>query len=103
MTFKIEISSLKWTQTMEVKQSHTYFRETYSTLTSYIQLSKNIKVVQWLSKSIFLGSMTTVNPNNGNETKSDSFHGTNSNLISLFIGQKIFSIKMKNEGKMFIV
>ena len=36
-------------------------------------LSKNIKVLQYLSKSSFLRFMTRVNPNNGNETKSDIF------------------------------
>ena len=36
-------------------------------------LSKNIPVFQWLSKSIFLSFMTTVNPNTVNETKSDTF------------------------------
>ena len=34
-------------------------------------LSKNTKVFQWLSKSKFLSFMTKVNPNNGNETKSE--------------------------------
>ena len=33
--------------------------------------------------------MTKVNSNNGNETKSDIFHGTYSNLASFFIGRKI--------------
>ena len=33
--------------------------------------------------------MTKVNLNNGNETKSDIFHGTCSNLTSFFIGRKI--------------
>ena len=28
---------------------------------------------QWISKSKFLSFMTTVDPNNGNETKSDIF------------------------------
>ena len=36
-------------------------------------LSKNIKVIQWLSKSRFLSCMTNVSPNNGKETKSDIF------------------------------
>ena len=34
---------------------------------------KKIKVFQWLSKSKFLSFITEVNPNNGNETKSDVF------------------------------
>ena len=33
--------------------------------------------------------MTKVNPNDGNETKSDIFHGTYSNLTLFFIGQKV--------------
>ena len=33
--------------------------------------------------------MTKVNPNNGNETESDIFHGTCSNRTSFFIGRKI--------------
>ena len=33
--------------------------------------------------------MIKVNPNNGNETKSDIFHGIYSNLTSLFNGRKI--------------
>ena len=37
----------------------------------------------------FLIFITKVNPNNGNETKSDIFHGTYSNLASFFIGHKI--------------
>ena len=33
--------------------------------------------------------MSKVDPNNGNETKSDFFHGTYSNLTSFFVGSKI--------------
>ena len=33
--------------------------------------------------------MTKVNLNNGNETKSDIFHGTHLNLTLVFIGRKI--------------
>ena len=58
---------------MKMKQNHTFFHETYSNLTSYEFLSKNIEVFQWLSKSKFLSFMTTVNLNNGNEAKSDIF------------------------------
>ena len=36
-----------------------------------------------------LSFITTVNQNNGNETKSDIFHGAYSNLTSFFIGRKI--------------
>ena len=35
--------------------------------------------------------MTKVNPNNVNETKSDIFHETYSNLASFFIGHKILT------------
>ena len=48
---------------------------------------KNIKVLQWLSKSNFLSFMTKVNPSNGNETKSDIFDGTYSTL-RFFLGHK---------------
>ena len=58
---------------MEMKQNQTFFRGTYSNLTPYLFLSKNIPVFQWLSKSIFLSFMTTVNPNTVNETKSETF------------------------------
>ena len=57
---------------MEMKQNQTFFLETYSNLTPYPCLSKNIKKFQ-LSKSKFLSFMTNVNPNNGNEIKSDIF------------------------------
>ena len=33
--------------------------------------------------------MSKADPNNGNETKSDFFHGTYSNLTSFFVGSKI--------------
>ena len=46
-------------------------------------LTKNIN--QSLSKLKFLSFMTKVNPNNGNETKSDIFPWTCSNLTSFFI------------------
>ena len=58
---------------MEMKQNQTFFRGTCSNLTPDLFLSKNIPVFQWLSKSIFLSFMTTVNPNTVNETKSDTF------------------------------
>ena len=58
---------------MEMKQNKTFFNGTYLNLTPYLYLSKNIEVFQWLSKSKFLSFMTKVNPNNGNETKSDIF------------------------------
>ena len=65
----------KWTQAMGMKQNQTFFLGTYSNLTPYLFLSKNIKVIQWLSKSRFFRFMTKVkvNQNNGSETKSDIF------------------------------
>ena len=33
--------------------------------------------------------MSKVNPDNGNETKLDIFHGTYFNLTSFFVGRKI--------------
>ena len=56
-----------------MKQNQTLFHGTYSNLTTYLFLSKNIKVFQRLSKWKFLSFMTKVNLNNGNETKSDIF------------------------------
>ena len=56
-----------------MKQNQTFFRETYSNLTLYFSLPKNIKTFQQLSKSKFLSFMTKVNPNNKIETKSDIF------------------------------
>ena len=59
-----------------MKQNQTFFRETYSNLTPYLSLPKNLKIFkifQRLSKSKFLSFMTKVNPNNKIETKSDIF------------------------------
>ena len=64
---------LNWIQTMEKKQNQTFFHGAYSNLTSYTFLLKNIKVLQWFSKSKFLSFITEVNPNNENETKSGIF------------------------------
>ena len=58
---------------MEMKQNQTFFCGTYLNLVPYLFLSKNIPVLQWISKSKFLSFMTKVNPNNGNETKSEIF------------------------------
>ena len=58
---------------MEMKPNQTSFHRTYLNLTANLFLSKYIKVFQWLSKSEFLSFTTKVNPNNGNETKSDIF------------------------------
>ena len=38
---------------------------------------------------MFLRFMTTVNLNNGNQTKSDIFHGAYSNMTSFFIAHEI--------------
>ena len=64
---------LKWTQTIKSEQNQTFFHGEYSSMTSYIFLSKNIKVSQWLWKSKFFSFMTEWNPNNRNEVKSDIF------------------------------
>ena len=74
---------LKWNQTMEMKQNQTFFHRTYSNLTPYLSLSKNIRVFQWLLKSKFLSFKTKVNRKNKNETTSDIFHGRYSNLTPL--------------------
>ena len=76
MTLKIEISvlSLKWTQTVKMKQNQTFSNQICSNLKPYLFfLPKNIKVFQWLTRSKFFSFMTKVNSNNGNETKSDNF------------------------------
>ena len=62
---------LKWTQKIKMEKYQTFFHGIYSNLTPF--LSKHFKVFQWLSKSKFLIFMTKVNPNRGNETKSDIF------------------------------
>ena len=80
---------LKETQAMEMKQNQTFFHGTYSNLTPYLFLLKNIKIFQWLSKSKFLSFMTKVNPNNGNETKSDIFPRDIFKSDIIFIGHKI--------------
>ena len=47
--------------------------------------------------------MTEVNPNNGNETKSDIFHGTYSNLTPYLYYQKIFKFFNDFENRNFSV
>ena len=49
-----------------MKQNQTFFPGAYSNHTSYFFVSKNVKILQWLLKSKFLGFMKTVNPNNLN-------------------------------------
>lgn len=56
---------------MEMKQDQTYFNGTYSNLISYRFYQKILRT--YFSKSKFLGFMTTVNPNSGNERKSGIF------------------------------
>ena len=56
-----------------MKQNQTFFHGMYSNLTPYLSLPKNMKTFKWLLKSKFLSFMTKVNPNNGNEAKSDIF------------------------------
>ena len=74
---------------MEIKQNQTSFHGTYLNLMAYLFLSKYIKVFQWLSKSKFLNIMAKVNPNNGNETKSDIFLRDIFKSDIVFIGHKI--------------
>ena len=57
------------------------------TKSDIIFLSKNIKVFQWLSKSKFYSFM---NPNNGNQTKSDIFPWGKFIVTSSFSIKKIF-------------
>ena len=68
------------------KQNQTFFHGTYSNLTPYLFLSKNIK---------FLSFLTKVNANNGNKTNSDicPLDIFKSDTISFFI-KKILSISM---------
>ena len=67
---------------MEMKQNQTFFHGTYSNLTPYLFLSKNIKVYQ--TSNIIKKLMTfkieiwqfydyLMNPKNGNETKGHIF------------------------------
>ena len=56
---------------MQINQNQVSFDGTYSNLTAYHPLSKNIEIFQLFSKSEFCNFMTKVNPNNGNATKSD--------------------------------
>ena len=74
--FQIRNFSVLWlkrTQIMEMKINQTFFHGTYSNPTTYLSVSKNIKIFQKISKSIFLSFMTKVNPNNGIKTKSGIF------------------------------
>ena len=81
---------LKRTQTMEMKQNLTFFRGIYSNQTSYIFLSKNIKVSQWLLKSTFLSFVANVNLDNGYEIKRDIFPlDTFKSDVIMFFCQKI--------------
>ena len=72
-----------------MKQNQIFFHGTYSNLTSYIFLSKNIKVFQWFSKSKFLSFITEVNQTMKMKQSQIFFQGTYSNLISFLIGPKI--------------
>ena len=73
-----------WAQTTNLKPYQTLFDKTYSDLTSFFW-SKNIKVFQWLWSKL-LSFMSKVNPNHGNETKSDIFPRDifKSDVISFF-------------------
>ena len=82
---------LKLTQIMEIIPNQTFFHGTYSNLTPYIFLSRNIEAIQWLQESKFFSFMTEVNSNNGNETKSDIFQRIYWNLTSFFVDHKILN------------
>ena len=68
-TFSVELRT-KFAWSHDLNQT---FLNRASNLTPYLFSSKNIKVFQWLSKLKVLNFMTKMNPNNGNETKSDIF------------------------------
>ena len=61
------------TETTKLKPNQTLLDMAYLNLTSLFFISKETKVFQWFSKSKFLNFMTKVNPNNGNDAKSDIF------------------------------
>ena len=68
-TFSVELRT-KFAWSHDLNQT---FLNRASNLTPYLFSSKNIKVFQWLSKLKVLNFVTKMNPNNGNETKSDIF------------------------------
>ena len=78
------VLSLRRTQKMEMKQNQAFFHQTYSNLTPYLTLSRNIKISQWLSKWKFLSSMTKVKSSDGNEIESDIF------LLDIFNSDTFF-------------
>ena len=67
---KFSVLWLKWTQTMEMKQSQTFFHGTYSNVTLYLFLSKYIEVFQLLE---ICSILWLKNKKNENETKSEIF------------------------------
>ena len=58
---------------LPMKESDIFPREIVKSDLIHVFSSKSIKVFQLLSKSKFLNFRTSVNPNHGNETKSDMF------------------------------
>ena len=83
---------LKWTQIMEITLNQTFFQRTYSNLTPYLSLSKNIKIFQWFSKSNFSVlwlKWTQIMDITLNQT---FFHRTYSNLTPYLSLSKIIKI-----------
>ena len=83
---------LKWTWIMEITLNQTFFHRTYSNLTPYLSLSKNIKIFQWLSKSNFSVlwlKWTQIMDVTLNQT---FFHRTYSNLTPYLSLSKIIKI-----------
>ena len=72
---------------MKLKPNQKLFDRTYSNLKSFFFIKEKIKVFQLFLKSKFLSFMPKVNPNNGNETKSDFFPWGifKSDAISFFV------------------
>ena len=61
-----------WTQTMEIKQNQTFFHGANS-LWHHLFLLKKYSIISMTFKIKISQFLTTLNPNNRNETKSDIF------------------------------
>ena len=90
-------SALWWKLTQQWKWNNKIrrFSMGHIQIWHHTSLSKNIKVFQWLIRSKFVSFMTTVNPNNRNETKSNIFPWDifTSDTIP-FLSKKYLSISM---------
>ena len=58
---------------MELKQNKQFFYDTYYNLTPYVFYQKILKYFNDFQNRNFSVLVTKVNPNNGNETKSNIF------------------------------